>query len=49
LFFFFFFFFFFFLPEQLEAPLSASSFHFTLPLERSKIAPTASSLEAWWW
>jgi hypothetical protein len=39
--------FFFFLPEWLVVPSSASSFYFALPLERSKIAPTMSSTEAW--
>ena len=38
---------FFFLLGRLGAPSPASSSHFALPLRRSKIAPTASSLEAW--
>ena len=38
---------FFFLAGRFEAPSSASSSRFALPLRRSKIAPTASSPEAW--
>ena len=38
---------FFFLLGQLEAPSSASSSRFALPLGWSKIASTASSPEAW--
>ena len=40
-------FWFFFLFERSEGPSSASLSHFALPLERSKIAPTTSLLEAW--
>ena len=38
---------FFILIGQLEVPLPASSSRFALPFKRSKIAPTASSPEAW--
>jgi hypothetical protein len=38
---------FFFFFWRFEAPSPASSSRFTLPLAWSKIAPTASSLEAW--
>ena len=38
---------FFFLLGRLEAPSLASSSCFTLPLRRLKIAPPASSSEAW--
>jgi len=38
---------FFFLLGWLEVPSLASSSYFVLPLRRSKIAPTASSPEAW--
>ena len=37
----------FFLLGQLEAPSPAFSSRFALPLRRSKITPTASSLEVW--
>jgi hypothetical protein len=36
-----------FILERLEAPSLASSSHFVLPQERSKIAPTASLPKAW--